>query len=264
MRNYVLLGVFILFLAGCTTSNTVNIDENDEGLGQDSMSGQAVFGVTDAAANMGSVSEVTLVIDELSVHHTTEGWVTVSSETQSYDLLELEAQGATQLLADANLAAGTYNQMRLHVQEVIVVDTEGEHQATLPSDELRLQGRFTVEENSTTVVTFDFLADESLHVTGNGEYIMAPVIQLESRTDADVSMQSNNRIIVTGGSVETDSRIGMDINGNMGVGLNIPANVELRVDSVLGTGANIGSAVSAVARNNTSGEAGVTGQIDIY
>ncbi|MBI2445849.1 DUF4382 domain-containing protein [Candidatus Micrarchaeota archaeon] len=243
--RWMLLGVLAvsLMLVGCTAQGSVSTTPtasptSSGGYGSGTTAtGRAVFGVTDAAADMGAVSSVQMRIDSVQVHSASQGWVTASSESKTVDLLELKAQGATALLADAQLKADTYDQMRMDVSSVTVVDAEGSHQAKMPSNQIKFIGDLVVKANGTSSATFDFIADESLHVAGKAEgqgsaeakYVMAPVIQFESRTDAKVNVENGNRVQIVGGSVKTNVKVGMDIKGNVGIGLAIPADAVVLV-----------------------------------
>src|SRR3989344_2846968 len=193
--------------------------------------GRAVFAITDAAADMGIVSSVKVTVESIKVHSAAEGWVEVSSAQKTYDLLQLKAENKNELMADVQIDEGTYDQIRLGISSVVVTDANGTHEAKLPSNELKITGKLVVEANSTAAATFDFIADESLHVTGNGKYVMAPVVEFESRECADVSVQSNNRVEIRGGDIKTDVKVGMDISGNVGAGLKIPVGTELDLDT---------------------------------
>jgi len=193
--------------------------------------GRIVVAMTDAAADMGSVTQVLVTVDQVRAHSTADSWVTVSSSSQTYDLLQLKANGELALVADANVTNGTYDQFRLRISKVIVVDSNGSHEAKLPSSELKVYTNLTVNADSTTTATFDFIADESLHVTGNGLYILAPVIQFEGREDADVDIDSDDKVEINGGSVKSQARVGMDINGNVGEGLEISDDLDLDIDA---------------------------------
>ena len=160
--------------------------------------GQAVFAVKDAAANMGSVTSVQVTIDSVRAHAQGGAWTTVSTQTQTFDLLKLRANNSVQLLAQANLDAGFYDQVDLNVSKTVVVDAQGQHDAKLPSNKLQLKGLVTVKQGSTATATFDFIADESLHVTGNGEYIMAPVIQFDAKSDAQATVKSDKTVEIFG------------------------------------------------------------------
>ena len=228
---FLILGLFsVVLIAGCASNIGGNISTTGFG--------RAVFGVKDAAANMGSVSSIQMTVSNVQVHSATEGWMTVSSNAKTYDLMQLRADGSTALLADANLKAGTYDQMRMEVSNVVVTNASGSYQAKLPSNEFKVIGNLVVQANSTSSATFDFIADESLHVTGKGEFIMAPVAQVQTRESTNVQTQSNGRIEISNGKVDTDIKVGMDINGNVGVGLSIPASAALSIgaDGKVGLG----------------------------
>jgi hypothetical protein len=99
-----------------------------------------------------------------------------------------------------------------------------------------------VQTGGTATANFDFLADKSLHITDDGQYIFAPVILLETRTGAEVEIQSNNEVKVSGGSVATHLEAGMDVNGNIGTGLQISPGAILSVTtsgSIVQTGGRI-------------------------
>ncbi len=217
----ILLALFgALIIAGCTQSG---------GGGTQSGSGRAVYAMKDAAADFGSMTSVKMTVDRVEAQSSTSGWVTVSSTPKTYDLVQLKNDASTRIIADANMSADTYNQIRMHVSSVVVTDAQGTHEAKLPSNELRMASQIVVHENSTSTATFDFLGDQSLHVTGKGQYIMAPVVHVQTRDDAEVVAKGDDRIEIRGGSVRSDTQVGMDISGNVGAGLKIPADANLDV-----------------------------------
>ena len=59
--------------------------------------GRIVFAITDDAANMESVTNVYLTVDKIEAHSTTEGWVDVSGNSRTYDLLEVKLPIAAEL-----------------------------------------------------------------------------------------------------------------------------------------------------------------------
>ncbi len=216
--------------------------------------GRVVFTITDAAADMGAVTSVKVTVDAVRVHSATEGWVTVSEESKTFDLLQLKAEGSQALLADAQLKEGTYQQLRLDISTVIVTDAEGDHEAKLPSGELKIVGDLDVNADSTSTATFDFLVNESLHITGNGKYILAPVVQLETRENAEVEVTSRNRVEINAGNVKTKVKVGMDEEGRVGVGLGIPARINVSIEGGrihVGSGVGVGLGT----RGNQSGSA---------
>lgn len=219
--------IAIILVAGCVPQEQMKkVEEIDR---EEKETGRAVFTITDAAADMGAVTSVMVTVDSVRIHSKTEGWVTLSSEPQTFDLLKLKAEGSHELLADVQLAEGSYQQLRLDISNVVVVDDEGEHEAKLPSGELKITGGFEVKANSTSTAAFDFAADESLHVTGQGEYILAPVVQLETREDAEVEVKAGKKVEIKAGKVKTKLKVGMDAEGNVGVGLGIPAKANVSI-----------------------------------
>ena len=247
MKKLILGLLLIVFLFGCTQTQQTGQAQ-----------GRTVFTITDAAANMGAVSSVMVTVDSVQAHSETQGWFTVSSTKKTYDLLKLKAEGKQEVLTDINLTEGTYNQVRLQISKVVVTDANGTNEAKLPSGELKIVGDFVVAANTTSVVKFDFVADESLHVTGNGKYILAPVVQFETRDHAEVDVDSQGKVEVRDGNVRTNVKVGMDIDGKVGVGLGVGSNQELEVDSAgkvkvkVGLGSSIGgSSRSANASSET-------------
>lgn len=220
ISGLVVLGLLsVLILAGCAQQGTQGPGPSP---GAASGTGRAVFTIADKAADMGNITSVKLTVDSVQIHSTAAGWLTLSSAQQTFDLLQLKASDAQALLAQANLSNGTYEQVRLHVSKVVVTDSSGDHEAKLPSGDLKITGGFTVKGNTTSVATFDFAADRSLHVTGNGQYIMAPVIHLQTRENASVDAGDGSNVRVSGGSVRDDVTVGMDENGTVGEGREIP------------------------------------------
>lgn len=203
------------------------------GAEQTNREGRAVFILTDAAADMGAVTRVTVTIDSVSVLTEGGAWTKVNTKQQTYDLLALKASGTQVLLADYNLTPGVYRQMRLEVSRVIVTDASGDHTAKMPSGELKLVGKLVVNENSTSTARFDFIADESLHVTGNGTYIFAPVIQLETREKAHVEIKSSadfkTIVLLKDGKINENIKLSMDVKGNVGEGLMVRKESKLSV-----------------------------------
>jgi hypothetical protein len=257
MKSLIALGMFLaVFLAGCAGPSP----QTQEG------KGRVVFTVADAAADMGAVSSVKVTVDRASVYSASKGWVEVSSAPKTYDLMELKASGEQALLADAQLDSGTYSQMRLDVSKVVVTDAQGQHEAKMPSGQMTITGNLEAKADSTSTATFDFIAHESLHVTSNGEYVMAPVVQVETKDDADVEVESDGRVVISGGTIRTSTKVGMDINGNVGVGLNIPVNANLTIMGgilVIGEGAASGSGRIVVGVSDTAANMGSVSKVKV-
>jgi len=189
--------------------------------------GKVVFGVADAAGDMQGVSSVVVTVDKVEVHSAANGWVTVSTTTKDYDLLLLKQSGAVSLLANANLDVGTYDQVRLMISKVVVTKNGVSQEAKLPSGELKLVGSVVVNADKTSSVVFDFLTDKSLHVTGKGKFIFAPVIKVKKQNDTKVELKSDDEVVITGGRHENDEDFGMDEKGDVKSNFELKGNLSI-------------------------------------
>ncbi len=216
------MSLLALALAACSAPGASVTEQNK---------GSAVFAVSDAAANMGTISDVKVTIDGLRVREASGMWTNVNVQQQTFGLLDLRNRGVTDLLANAQLNAGTYDRLELDVSKAVVIDDKGSHEAKLPGNTLQLVGTMTVVPGATATADFDFLTDKSLHVTGNGTYVFAPVLHVQTRSSADVSIGSDRTVQVKGGSVSTDTELGMDVNGNVGAGFQISPDAVLSVSA---------------------------------
>lgn len=132
----------------------------------------------------GAYDAVFVEVDSVQVHaageDSTSGWRTVSSNPGTWDLLTLR-NGLSALLADGQLPAGHYTQIRLRLGDgnSVVVDSVA-HDLEVPSGAqsgLKLNHEFTIEGGELTEITLDFDAERSVHQTGNGRYMLRPVIR---------------------------------------------------------------------------------------
>ena len=140
---------------------------------------------------------VLVTFSDISVHRSGEGGfasLPLDGGQQTCDLKRL--QGAQDLLSLATLPAGHYTQVRLDVtRAVIYFDnvSAGSACATtipppagrsasvdIPSGTIRLNREFDVPAEGLTTMLLDLDGDRSIHATGNGRYMMNPVISIVS------------------------------------------------------------------------------------
>jgi len=212
-----------------------NVDTGSETGQQDKTTnaeGRVVFSVTDVATDMSTISEINMKVSKVEMHSEASSWVTVSSTPKTYNLLSLNARSEFELLADVKAKAGTYNQVRLTVDSISVTTKGGATKtAKLPSGELKINTNLMVVADQTSSVSFDFLASKSLHMTGSGEYVFAPVVKTESRSNADVTVGTNSVVTIGGGKVDDENTSGMDIDGSVKINFEIKANQKLNIES---------------------------------
>jgi Domain of unknown function (DUF4382) len=193
--------------------------------------GKAIIGIADASAAIPGVTAIMITVDTVEVQSGANGWITVSSGAKQYDLLQLQQTGAIALLADANLPVGTYDQIRLTISKVLVTASGTTHEAKLPSGTLRIVGRLVIEAGKTATAVLDFNAAKSLLETGNGTFILAPVVNLETKSDATVEEQSDNTLTISSGTVESDVNVGMDEHGDVKDNFQLDTNAKIEVDA---------------------------------
>ena len=128
----------------------------------------------------GDYEEVNIDIQAVEVHSDIDGWTTLNTNIDIYDLLTL-TDGVETVIAGDDLPAGRISQLRLILGDnnTVVVDG-GEFPLTIPSGSesgLKLQINADLEEGITYSVLLDFDAAKSIVNTGSGKYILKPVIK---------------------------------------------------------------------------------------
>jgi hypothetical protein len=144
-----------------------------------------------------------VTFSEVSLHRSDQpdndtGWTALpfanSATSRTCDLKKL--QSAQDILGSGSLAAGHYTQIRLTVSSATLffenaaggnacestIAAPGGRNATLdiPSGVVKLNREFDVSSSGATTILLDFSGDGSVHQTGNGRYMMSPVISVVS------------------------------------------------------------------------------------
>lgn len=138
-----------------------------------------------------------------------EGWTSLGNiQTGVYDLLTLTG-GVTQLLADSEVPAGHYSQIRLVLgSDNNVVTNDGERQPlSTPSAQqsgLKLQLNEELEAGEEYEFLLDFDVDQSIVPAGSaGGYVLRPVIRLSTNADAGAISGEVHPTAVQGNSFQT-------------------------------------------------------------
>jgi hypothetical protein len=142
---------------------------------------------------------VLVTFSEVGVHRSDgDGWQRLpfadGGGSRTCDLKKLET--AEDLLGVGGLAAGRYTQIRLMVSEatlyfdnaaagppcatVFPVPAGRSADLEIPSGEVKLNREFELKDSGATTILIDFDGDKSIHQTGNGRYMMSPVISVVS------------------------------------------------------------------------------------
>jgi hypothetical protein len=229
-------------------------------------SGSLYIGVTDATADINGVTDVDMSVKKVEVYSATKGWTTVSTSSQKYSLLALKASGQTQLHAKGKVNAGSYDKVRVTLGDTTVrTKAKGDMKATLPSSHVVIDGTVKVEEGKSTYVKLDFLADKSLHVTSDGQYVFAPVVKAESRSNASVAVSGDNNVTATGGTVDATATAGMDLEGKSRMNFQLITGQSLKIESSSGNEVKFmlgGKVYTAIDSDTTGTEASSSGGIN--
>jgi hypothetical protein len=109
-------------------------------------------------------------------------WISLNITDSSFDLIALREGGLERFLAEGNVTAGHYTQIRMTIAKVEVTVNGETKNATVPSNELKFVRPFDIVGAQTTILNLDFDADESVTVTGDGKVIVRPVVTLNVTT----------------------------------------------------------------------------------
>ena len=125
--------------------------------------------------------EILVTISEISVQKEDEGFLTIWSGEETYDLLKLQKQ--EEKIIDITLDAGTYTQIRLIVTAGQIVISGESNEMVVPSLEVKIPLVFNIMADGATEILLDFEAENSIHVVSAGQsdqYILRPVIRVEN------------------------------------------------------------------------------------
>jgi hypothetical protein len=136
---------------------------------------------------------------EVRAHREDEAWLSLpffdNATRRTCDLKKLQG-GAQDVLGIGSLPSGHYNQIRIEVAAAtIYFDAPSAGPAcaatigppigrsepvVIPSGTVRLNREFDVSSNGAMTMLLDFDGDKSVHETGNGRFMMQPVISIVS------------------------------------------------------------------------------------
>jgi len=161
-------------------------------------SGTSSFTVMLKDSPFSDAKSVLITFSEVSAHRAEGEWITLpfaeAATSRTCDLKKLV--DAQDVLGTGPLTAGQYTMVRVVVTSATlhfdnaaagapcaatVTAPEGRSAAVdVPSGEVRLNRNFEVDADSATTMLIDFDGDRSIHETGNGRYMMQPVITVVS------------------------------------------------------------------------------------
>lgn len=163
----------LLAIASCILA-TVGCGGGGAGLALGGGAGTLAIRLADAPAP--GVTAVDVTITRIDAHIGSQ-WQTLATPNTTVNLLDLVTHDA--LLAQAPLPGGSYSQIRIFISSATVTDATGTHNVTIPSSAqtgIKINVDYTIQANTITDILLDFNVAQSLHITGNGTYMLQPVI----------------------------------------------------------------------------------------
>ena len=140
----------------------------------------------------GTVESVSITFNEVSVHKSGGGWITLPAVQQPYtiDLYQFSNGAETQFVPPVQLESGRYTQVRIGVTSATIqINENGEIKKLdliIPSENLKTDKNFEfdVQGGGGVDLTVDFDLSQSIVVTGSGTYQLKPVLHINETSEA--------------------------------------------------------------------------------
>jgi hypothetical protein len=145
--------------------------------------GNMTVKMTDAP---GDYRQVNVDVRQVEIHYTnSSGWITLATNSGVYDLLTLQNNVTTLLATGTHIPAGRVDQMRLLLgnNNTVMLRDSTIHELKIPSSEqsgVKINVGAVIPSGRVIIITLDYDADRSVNMEGNGDYIMKPVISVQS------------------------------------------------------------------------------------
>ncbi len=191
--------------------------------------GRMIFGIMDTAVPVANISSVFITINNLQIYNNEKGWVTISNEEKTYDLLSLKQNKVVSLIAKIDIEPGNYSKIKLLINKVMVVENGVSKEAKLPSEDFKIFSNIPVNIKEQSTVVFDFITNKSLHITDNGEFVFIPVVKIKIRNNNNDQINLNNEININKDQGEAMISLGMDINGEVRKNFMLDENAKINI-----------------------------------
>ena len=157
--------------------------------GSSSSPGTVSMNVTDAKPVLpaDNVESVSITFEEVSVHKSGGGWITLTlAKPYTIDLLQFSDGSKTQFVPPVQIESGKYTQVRIGVSSGVIRIGGVDHPLEIPSSNLKTDKNFdfNVPSGGAVDLTVDFDLSQSIVLTGSGTYQLKPVLHLNRTSEA--------------------------------------------------------------------------------
>lgn len=208
--------------------------------------GRVIIAVNSSAPRLASnlkignnLTKATAVIDHIQALPSSQGkgWINVSNTSQTIDLLALRnaSPRLPQIISDTQVPIGQYQKIKFNISKVHVEDSQGVKIVYLPSNVVEFDAPFSVasKKDFVTTIVVDLPLDEGLRdatdEAGKAVKVFAPVINFETRGDAQVGTANKKLQFQKSGNLQHVGTVGMDLHGQTDKGLGIPISAILKI-----------------------------------
>jgi hypothetical protein len=198
----IVAAIALLFFVGCgetvifASFNGSTNQETGESTGRTSeeSSGLVIIVITDAEPALPSgTEEVWITVEEVLIHREGGGWVSLPLVQTPYtiDLLRFHSGNTTDLIRPVSLASGTYDRIRLVIDNASVVSNGDTYPITISPEESTIEKYFLfdLEDGGFADLTVDFDLSQSLGVAQSSlapSYELTPFLHINHTEEAAV------------------------------------------------------------------------------
>ena len=195
----IVVAIALLFLVGCGEtvifasfdgSTNQNTGESTDRTSEES-SGLVIIVITDAEPVLPSgTEEVWITVEEVLIHRERGEWVSLPLVQTPYiiDLLRFHSGNTTDLIRPVSLESGTYDRIRLVVDNAYVVSNGNTYPVTITPRNTTIEKDFLFDLNVAGFVdlTVDFDLSQSLRSPLERSYELTPVLHINHTDEAAV------------------------------------------------------------------------------
>ncbi len=198
--------------------------------------GATAFAISDDPSYY-NITSLDIFVSKIEVHNELGKWYSINVN-KGLDLVELK--NISQIIAAANLPYGTYNQIVLYVDKANATLNGNLVNVFIPSKKLRIEAFFNITNSSANFVNIDFKLEDSIHITGNGEVILTPVIGFGYSHENSIRL---SKFIARGVKLRNEIVLGMNENGAMVPNSMLGYWITVRGNRIMRTNGSMGAII---------------------